>query len=178
VRAVLEDCHIYDLPLFLEPISYSLDAQFIKGTAEFARQRRRSVVESARRLGALQPDVLKVEFPLDARYEADETAWREACAELNAAVSVPWVVLSANETFETFKRQLQIACEAGASGFIAGRSIWRDAVPLVGSAREAFLTTIARQRLSELVDIAQAYGRPWTERSPVLGVNETWYQGY
>jgi len=172
VRAVLADCHAHDLPLFLEPISYALDPQFAKGTPEFARQRRRIVIESARQLGALGPDVLKVEFPVEARFEPDQAMWREACAELNAAVVVPWVVLSADETFETFKRQLRVACEAGASGFIAGRSIWREAAPLTGAARAAFLMTTARQRFRELVDIAQTYGQPWTERASVIAVDE------
>jgi len=178
VRAVLTDCHRYDMPLFLEPISYSLDAKFQKGTQEFALQRRRIVVESARRLGALQPDVLKVEFPIDARYESDQAVWREACAELNEAASVPWALLSADEPFETFKHHLRIACEAGASGFIVGRSVWRDAARLVGAAREAFLAATAKHRFGELVEIAQAFGKPWTERSSLLQVAESWYQRY
>jgi tagatose 1,6-diphosphate aldolase len=178
VRAALADCQRYDLPLFLEPIAYSPDPKAKKGTEGFARQRRRIVVESARRLSALQPDVLKVEFPIDVRYESDKAVWREACAELNEAASVPWALLSADEPFETFKHQLRIACEAGASGFLAGRSVWREAATLVGEAREAFLAVTARHRFGELVEIAQAFGKPWTESGTLPQANEAWYQGY
>lgn len=178
VRAVLADCQSHDIALFLEPISYSPDPKARKGTEEFARQRRRIVVESARRLGALQPDVLKVEFPIDARYESNQAVWRDACAELNEAAGVPWALLSADEPFETFKRQLRIACEAGASGFLAGRSVWREAATLAGEAREAFLAATARQRFGELVEIAQAFGKPWTERGTLPQITQAWYQGY
>ena len=36
-------------------------------------------------------DVLKAEFPLDVKAEADETGWAEACKELSAASAAPWI---------------------------------------------------------------------------------------
>lgn len=161
VRGVLDDCGRFEIPLFLEPISYAADATKPKGSAEFARERRRIVIESVRRLGALGPDVLKVEFPIDAKHDRDETLWADACAELNAASPVPWALLSGDEPFDTFKRQLQIACENGCSGFLVGRSVWRDAATLAGAARDDFLETTARPRLRELAAIADRYATPW-----------------
>lgn len=161
VRGVLDDCGRFEIPLFLEPISYAADATKPKGSAEFARERRRIVIESVRRLGALGPDVLKVEFPIDAKHDRDETVWADACAELNAASPVPWALLSGDEPFDTFKRQLQIACENGCSGFLVGRSVWRDAATLAGAARDDFLETTARPRLCELAAIADRYATPW-----------------
>lgn len=161
VRGVLEDCARFEIPLFLEPISYATDTTKPKGGPEFARQRRRIVIESVRRLGALKPDILKVEFPLDVKHDKNETVWADACAELNAASPVPWALLSGDEPFDTFKRQVRIACENGCSGFLVGRSVWRDATTLTGAARDEFLETTARPRLRELAAIADRYAMPW-----------------
>lgn len=176
VRAVLRDCAQFQIPLFLEPISYALDARIAKGSAEFARERRRIVIESARRLGALQPDVLKVEFPLDVKFASDERAWADACAELNEASPSPWALLSADEPFDVFKRQLRVACENGCSGFLAGRAVWRAAVALTELERAQFLQTIAQQRFQELSEIATTHGKAWHTRYAMPRVDENWYR--
>ena len=76
----------------------------------------------------------------------------------------PWAVLSAGVPFEAFSDVLKIAFdEGGASGFIAGRSIWREALPLSGVERQRFLDTVARSRLDDLVAVANQRARPWTE---------------
>lgn len=178
VMAVLTECRRYELPLFLEPISYSLDTAAPKGSAEFAKQRRHIVVESARQLGALGTDVLKVEFPVDVKHERDQRVWADACAELNDAAPVPWALLSADEPFDTFKEQLRVACQAGASGFLAGRAVWREAAMLLGEEREAFLISVARNRFAELVNIAQESAKPWYSRYNLPMVDEHWYLEY
>jgi tagatose-1,6-bisphosphate aldolase len=72
-------------------------------------------------------------------------------------------VLSAGVPFEQFSDVLKIAFdEGGASGFIAGRSIWREALPLSGTERQRFLDTVARPRLDDLVTVANQRARPWT----------------
>lgn len=178
VRGVLADCARYDIPLFLEPISHPLDAGVDKRSADFARERKRIVVESARRLSDLKPDVLKVEFPVDPRYESDEAAWHAACAELNEASAAPWALLSGDEPFDTFKQQVRVACEEGCSGFLAGRAVWREAATLTGAARDDFLVNTARRRLEELVEIADQYGKPWQSRYVMPSPDENWYAGY
>jgi tagatose-1,6-bisphosphate aldolase len=73
-------------------------------------------------------------------------------------------VLSAGVAFDEFTRVLRVACdEGGASGFIAGRSIWRESVGLTGPARTEFLTTVATARLTELVSAVEGRARPWRE---------------
>ena len=52
--------------------------------------------------------------------------------------------------------------EGGASGFIAGRSVWRESLALSGTERQTFLTEVARPRLEQLIDVADRYARPWT----------------
>src|SRR5262245_1601859 len=77
VAEVADSCRHHDLPLFLEPITHSVDPTV---PALIGEQRRRVVTETARRLTAIGGDVLKVEFPYDASI-TDERRWAEACAE-------------------------------------------------------------------------------------------------
>jgi tagatose-1,6-bisphosphate aldolase len=177
-QAVIADCQRYELPLFLEPISYPLGPAVKKNSAEFATERRRVVIESAQRLGALGVDVLKLEFPVDATHHPDPALWADACAELNDAVPVPWVLLSAGEPFETFCQQLTIACQAGCAGFAVGRSVWNEAVTLSSDERVRFLSTTARERFKRLVDIAQSSAYAWQNRYTLPMPDENWYRTY
>jgi len=177
-QAIIADCQHQDLPLFLEPISYPLSPEIKKSSSEFASGRRRVVIESARRLGALGPNVLKLEFPVDAVHHSDPALWADACAELNDASSVPWILLSAGEPCETFCQQLTIACEAGCAGFAVGRSVWNEAVTLPSEERLHFLATTARERFKRLVDIAESSAHSWRERYTLLMPDENWYRTY
>jgi tagatose-1,6-bisphosphate aldolase len=72
-------------------------------------------------------------------------------------------VLSAGVPFDEFTDIIRIAAdEGGASGFIAGRSVWREVVSLVGHQRQEFLTTVALPRLERLINVAGRSARPWT----------------
>jgi tagatose 1,6-diphosphate aldolase len=178
VARVAADCRSADLPLFVEPLTFSPDPDRPTLTGE---DRRRAVVETARRLSALGGDVLKSEFPYDAAV-TDEARWREACAELNEATAVPWVLLSGGVDDATFERQVAVACEAGASGVLVGRSVWSDAARLIGPERESFLRGEGSARLRRLVDIVDRLGRPWLERAPAAiregAADAAWYLNY
>jgi tagatose-1,6-bisphosphate aldolase len=178
VQAVVADCQRSELPLFLEPIAYPLQPGMKKESPEFARDRRRVVVESARRLGALGPDVLKVEFPLDARYHPDPAEWADACAELDAAAPTPWVLLSAGEPFEVFCAQLAVACRAGCAGFAVGRSVWGEATRLPAAERARFLATTARQRLVRLGEILPTHVNIWRRHYTTPLPDEHWFRAY
>jgi tagatose-1,6-bisphosphate aldolase len=178
VSNVLRECARLEIPLFLEPIAYSLDPTIAKGTQEFARERRRIVMESVKRLGALKPDVLKVEFPVDVKFENDRAVWAEACAELNDASPVPWALLSADEPFDVFQEQLRVACENGCSGFLVGRAVWRDAATLGGNECKEFLTTTAHARFQTLMEIAAQSAKPWHTRYAMPKIDENWYRDF
>jgi tagatose 1,6-diphosphate aldolase len=178
VRQVADECQQQDISLFLEPVSYSLDPGAPKGSVAFAQDRVRVVVETARRLGGLGAHVLKLEFPVDVDHEADESAWRTACRLVSEASTVSWALLSAGVDFGTFRRQVEIACQEGASGYLAGRAIWKEAVALEGEARVRFLREEAARRLDALMAIADREGRPWTEFYPPQPVPEGWYRTY
>jgi tagatose-1,6-bisphosphate aldolase len=177
VRRVAEACVEYDIPFFLEPLSYALAGSPGRLTSA---EKRAVVVETARRLTPLGVDVLKAEFPVDSKAEPDEALWAEACRELSAASAVPWVLLSAGVTFELYERQTLVACQAGASGVMAGRAVWNEAAELERGARRAFLQQTAAARLQRLQVVCEAHGRPWTSFYPDLAqsVGQGWYQSY
>ncbi len=177
-RKVRDECQAYDLPLFLEPMSYSLDASIKKESAAFAETKAHVVKETARRLSALKPDVLKLEFPHDAKYVTDIDAWRADCEAISAASSVPWVLLSAGVDFDTFASQTEVACKAGASGFLAGRAIWKEAATMTPEARADFLENTACPRIQQLIEIADQHARPWTTFYQAQTFSEGWYSDY
>jgi tagatose-1,6-bisphosphate aldolase len=176
VADVARECHDADIALFLEPLSFALDGGKLRGEA-----RRRVVVRTAERLTALGADVLKAEFPYDASV-SDEDAWAEACAELDAATPVPWVLLSGGVDDATFERQVAVACRAGASGVLVGRSVWAEAATLEPDARDAFLSTTGRERLDRLTRLVDELGEPWRPRWTAARAPETpepdWYARY
>jgi tagatose 1,6-diphosphate aldolase len=158
VAEVAADCRRLDLALLLEPLSFGLDGGKLAG-----EERRRVVVETARRLTALGPDVLKAEFPYDAGV-AGEARWRDACAELDSASAVPWAILSAGVDQATFEGQVVAACRAGASGVAVGRSVWAEAATMAAGARGAFLASTARERLARISSLVDAEAAPWRPR--------------
>jgi tagatose 1,6-diphosphate aldolase len=136
------------------------------------------VVRTAAELSPLGADILKVEFPVDGEQEKDETAWMQACSELDSASAIPWVLLSAAVDYEIFLRQATIACEAGASGILAGRAIWKEALKLDGEERRRFLGGIALERMECLRAACRRYGHPyhrWLEAAPA---EESWPESY
>lgn len=176
VKTVLDECHAHDLPLFVEPLSYSIDASM--DAATFAKTRPIVVRETARRLSKLGVDILKLEFPVDVKFDTDENSWRSACEAVSEVAEAPWVLLSAGVDFETFARQTQIACESGASGFLAGRAIWKEAVTMTPVERQNFLNTIAVERINRLSEISNKYARRWTEFYAPAESSEYWYREY
>jgi tagatose 1,6-diphosphate aldolase len=177
-----EDCKRYDIPFLVEPMTYNIVGGPKKGTAEFAKLKPEMVIETARRLCALGMDVLKAEFPDDPDHEKDEALMAEHCRQLTDAAGLPWVLLSAGVDYDTFEIQTRIACENGASGFLAGRAIWQEAPGLPQSEQDGFLATTSVKRLNTLTGIANRSGRPWTKicAPQLAGIDteEGWQERY
>jgi tagatose 1,6-diphosphate aldolase len=180
VRRIIQECRLADLALFLEPVSYSIDAHADRESRAFAESRPEIIAQIARRLGNLGPDILKLEFPVDAQYDRDESRWAAACEAVSTASPCPWAVLSAGVAFELFARQVEVACRYGASGCIAGRAIWKDGIPLPTPNRIDWLEKVALPRMSQLAEITSSYARPWTNFYPELAASagEGWYLTY
>lgn len=160
VRKLAEECASLSLPLVVEPIWYALEAEDAKSPA-WRERRVEGIVESAREADRLGADMLKVEFPGYVEDDAGKSKAYEACRALDANVHTPWVILSAGVGYETFKNQVEIACRAGASGFLAGRSIWRDAASTSALAERIDAGKAAAKRIAELATITRTHGRPY-----------------
>ncbi len=113
VRTVARECAREDLLLVLEPLVYSPDRSTGQMSAE---ERRRVIIETARRLVGPGVDILKAEFPAAT---ADEAEWLAACQELSVASGAPWILLSAAADFGTFLRQTEVVLPR--RGFRSGR---------------------------------------------------------
>jgi tagatose 1,6-diphosphate aldolase len=183
VGRVVEDCARADLPCLVEPVAYPV-SEGDQDPREFARRKPDVVVQTARELTASGMDVLKAEFPADLRFEQDEDRLLAYCQALDEASQAPWVLLSAGVTYDEFARQVNIACRAGASGFLAGRAVWQEGMGLADETdRRRWLETVAVDRMRRLTDIAAEHGRPWWKKwaeSPadLAKVGEGWYATY
>src|SRR5450759_1385551 len=147
VRQVVQDARAVGIPSVIENLVYPLPDEDLSGA-----RREDAIIEAARALNEIDCDLLKLEYP----------GSPEGCRRLAEVLDRPWAVLSAGVPFEEFTQVLQIAFdEGGASGFIAGRSVWRESLPLQGAERKTFLDTIAKPRLESLIEVASKQARPW-----------------
>ena len=183
VARLADECVAEDIAFLVEPVTYAIE-EGEKAKEKFAERKPELVIETARLVTAQPVDVLKAEFPADIDFEQDEQKLLKLCQELDKASRLPWVLLSAGVDFGSFRKQVEIACKAGASGFLAGRALWQEGAR-IGSRQERieFFCNTAAVRLKELAEIADRYGRPWYFK---LGVEdgkfapppEGWYRSY
>lgn len=181
IRRLVEECSSLSLPLVVEPIWYPLEGEDPK--SDTWRERRvEGIIESAREANALGTDMLKVEFPGYVESDAGKAKALESCRQLNASVNVPWVILSAGVNYDSFKTQVEIACNAGASGFLAGRSIWRDAASTTDPELREKAGLDAVNRLAELANITRACGKPFNPKLEgeelTSAFPEFWYENW
>ncbi len=138
LRATIAEHAAEDLLLVVEFLSYALPG------------------ESPERLAALTPDLITggARLCLDAGAKVLKIPYpgtAAACAAVTAmAGEVPWAVLSAGVDHATFRQQVEVAMANGASGMIAGRSLWKDCVSLDRALQRQRLETVALPRLREL----------------------------
>jgi sulfofructosephosphate aldolase len=117
------------------------------------------VLEAGRELAGHGADLYKAEVPTLGR--ADDEAIVAASRRLTEALSCPWVVLSNGTPTDRFPSAALAACRGGASGFLAGRAIWLDALaaPDVGE----HLERVSAPRLRDLAAAVDDVARPWWE---------------
>jgi len=167
VKKVGQVCEKYRIPFLLEPVSHSIETGPNKkqNPKEFSQLKPRLVIETARELTKPEycVDVLKAEFPLNLQY-AKELGQdpSDTCKELDAASQIPWVILSGGVDFKEFVENLQYAVDNGASGFLCGRAIWKEAVGQNDMGQ--FLRKTGLSRLNQLVEIAEQRATPWYKK--------------
>ena len=183
VNMVAVECIKYDLPFLVEPKSYPIGNE-TNNPQEFAARKEQLVIKTAQDVTAQPIDVLKAEFPADLHYRKDKPELVNLCHQLDMSSRVPWVILSAGVDFELFCQQVEIACQAGASGFLGGRAIWQEAM-YIDDAQERvkYLSTVGADRLKRLTEIASKYAMPWYKKYGVTIhelalISERWYKEY
>jgi tagatose 1,6-diphosphate aldolase len=183
VSRLADECTREDIPLLVESVTYPTAGEQAH-PGEFSRKKPELVLEAARQLTALPIDILKSEFPADISYEEDESRLKTYCQQLTEVSRLPWVLLSAGIDYERFKKEVEIACRAGASGFMAGRALWQEATRASSQAeRLSFFENQTVARFKELARIADNWAAPWYSkmgypdgRLPDLA--EGWYKSY
>ncbi|MGB2895705.1 MAG: tagatose 1,6-diphosphate aldolase [Anaerolineales bacterium] len=180
VKEIAQACRLHDIALFLEVVSYSINPSIEKASEAFAKIKPELITRTAAKLSNLDVDVLKLEFPVDAQHDKNEDNWYAACEAITKVAECPWTLLSAGVDFSTFANQVRIACMAGASGYIAGRTVWKEGISMDPANRKKWLKLVAIKRLNELQQIALELGRPWQVHYPrdTAHLYENWYREY
>jgi sulfofructosephosphate aldolase len=138
IRQLVQACTSEGVLLIVEILTYRLEDETAE---EYAAKFPQLVVDAAAISVECGAKVLKLPYPGSA----------EACAAVTkAAQGVPWAVLSAGVDHSTFIKQVAIAVANGASGAMAGRSLWKDSLAMSTEDRSELLTGRALPRLREL----------------------------
>ena len=104
-------------------------------------------------------DVYKAEFPGTLGHESDAQLEKNLAA-LNAASRKPWVLLSAGVDYPEYKKQVEMAMKAGASGVLGGRAFWKEYFQKGDqAAREKFAKTECVNRVKEIDEHRQEQGQ-------------------
>lgn len=160
-RLVVESREV-GVPLVVEPIWHAVDGDDTT-SEKWKSERMEGVVQSALIAAELGADMLKLEFPGPVDTPEARKKSSDALSRIVSKISVPWVLLSAGVGFEDFCTQLQISGENGCSGYMAGRSIWREAV----QSGTADGLAAATDRIKRLNDIIRTYGRSFEPALPL-----------
>jgi sulfofructosephosphate aldolase len=154
IETFLDGCHRRGRPGIVEAIVRPPEGRALPPWEHSAL-----VLDAAREIGSLGPDVYKAEVPtLGAGDDADIV---EAARRLTRLLSCPWVVLSNGTPASRFADAAVAACRGGASGFLAGRAVWQASIAAPDI--DADLATAAAARLRDLAARIDDVARPWTE---------------
>jgi tagatose 1,6-diphosphate aldolase len=138
LKRVLHNFAAEDLLLVVEFLTYALPHE---GREEFEALTPELVLGGTRLCLEAGAKVLKIPFP----------GTPKACAAVtDISRGVPWAVLSAGVDHETFLGQVKTAMRHGASGVIAGRSLWKDCISLDREETRRRLTEVAVPRVEQL----------------------------
>ncbi|ACV80266.1 tagatose-bisphosphate aldolase [Nakamurella multipartita] len=144
IRELVAACSAEGLLLIVELLTYQLEDE---SDEDYRAAFGTLVVDGAKLAVECGAKVLKLQYPGSA----------QACQAVTAAADgVPWAVLSAGVDHETFIEQVAIAMANGASGAMAGRSLWKDSLSISSATRQDYLTNRALPRLRELNAVIDA----------------------
>lgn len=145
LKQTIEDFAREDLLLVVEFLTYQLEGE---SKEDYTAKIPTLIAEGCKACLALGSKILKIPYP----------GSPSACAEVTKICGpVPWAVLSAGVDHDTFLKQVEDAMANGASGVIAGRSLWKDCISLDRNVSKERLSTIAIGRLREIQTVVRKH---------------------
>jgi len=134
-KKVLEEAHKFDMPLFLEIVTYDIP--------NANNHKPELVLDSVNMFleAGVRADVFKLEFPGDP----------VACFQITKVLKdIPWILLTKGVNYHKFKTQLETAVNGGAKGFLAGRALWQEFSNYPKAQWASFFQNTARARFQEI----------------------------
>jgi tagatose 1,6-diphosphate aldolase len=184
VREIGEQCARNDIPYVLELLVYPFlgSANHTADYVESPGKLPALVIDSVREFAKpeYRVDLLKLESPWAANdlpprdgSAAAKLAQNEfdAIGEICREHDIPWVLLSGGAARDKFERVLEYAYAAGAGGFLAGRTIWLDAVRTHFPNLAAVSTALKKESvgiLNSLSSLTKARAPSWQPSFPKL----------
>ncbi|HBQ5643538.1 TPA: tagatose-bisphosphate aldolase [Klebsiella variicola] len=147
LRDVIADFAKEDLFLVVEFLTYKLNDE---SQEDFEKKIPLLIQEGCKICIDCGSKVLKIPFP----------GSEEACRKVTEICGdIPWAVLSAGVDHSTFLGQVDISLRSGASGVIAGRSLWKDCISLDRNVSKEKLSTVAVSRLNDIQKLLLKYSK-------------------
>lgn len=180
VREIGAECMTHDIPFVFELLLYPFpgEATHTSDYVEDPGKRAEDVIASVETFADSDfgVDLFKLESPVPASAVAGPNALRDGVlstsfADLGRAAGRPWVLLSAGAEPASFHRMLELAFDAGASGYLAGRAIWWEAASTTfpdwdGMSRALEATSIPY--MTAINELADNRALPWSDH-PIYG---------
>ena len=135
IENIGKQCEKYEIPFLLELLVYPFKNEigYSKDYKEQHNKNKNHVIDSVKEFSKAKykVDIFKLESPVDSgKLENGKftKTTQEAFKKLSLATkNIPWVMLSSGMSKNSFYNCLKLAYKNGASGYLAGRTIWLDA---------------------------------------------------
>ena len=135
IETIGKQCEKYDIPFLLELLVYPFKNEigYSKDYKEQLDKNQNHIIDSVKEFSKAKykVDIFKLESPVDSKYlenskftKVTENAFKQLS---KATKNIPWVMLSSGMSKKSFFNCLKLAYKNGASGYLAGRTIWLDA---------------------------------------------------
>jgi len=157
---IYDECIKHDILFLLEPLHFPMKINGVEEPKDKVIARKaKTVIDTAKYLSRYC-DIYKSEFPGTPGVETD-AQMMDNLKKLNDACEKPWVLLSAGVDYDKYKKQVEMAMKAGASGILGGRAFWKEFFTFATPAdRQKFAETECVRRVNETDAIVKS-GTPW-----------------
>ncbi len=177
-----DECIKHDILFLLEPLHFPYNGEDAKSESVLKRKAS-TVIDTAHYLSRYC-DIYKAEFPGTMGVESDSQLM-DNLKKLNDVCVKPWVLLSAGVDYDKYKKQVEMAMKAGASGILGGRAFWKEFFEYKTPAeRQKFAETECVRRVQETDAIVKT-GTPWfakyglsTEDLHGMRASDGWHARY